>query len=272
MYGLGVIMYIMLCGYPPFEPENGIVDLEFPEEEWGNISPTVKDLISSLLDHDPEKRPSAQEVLKNTWICGESAKKEELRDTISTMKIFNLSRISDSISSMRAAKANKKEAVWSIFSSGYAKLSRPAPKPVPKPKGEPKKNKKKSKNASPSIQSPRPYNPDRKLQSSNSFRIPELPPIMTNIPAEGSKPSDELNLAPVNQSTRDPDELHHTIALLESKLVSLSNINCALQSQIDEISGSFNKLKFERDDLLEQLDQALVEIESLKQKKKKDKK
>jgi len=119
MYGLGVLMYIMLCGYPPFEPENGIVDLEFPEEEWASMSPTVKDLISLLLVSEPDKRPSAQEVLKNSWICGESTQKEDLKETISTMKIYNHYRASGVFTSMRAAKANKMEAVWSIFSNGY---------------------------------------------------------------------------------------------------------------------------------------------------------
>jgi len=61
MYGLGIIMYIMLCGYPPFEPENGIIDLEFPEEEWSDISGSVKELITSLLSHDPDLRPTAEQ-------------------------------------------------------------------------------------------------------------------------------------------------------------------------------------------------------------------
>jgi len=61
MYGLGIIMYIMLCGYPPFEPENGITELEFPEEEWNDISGSVKELITSLLNHDPQARPTAAE-------------------------------------------------------------------------------------------------------------------------------------------------------------------------------------------------------------------
>jgi len=146
MYGLGVIMYIMLCGYPPFEPENGIVDLEFPEEEWGTISPTVKELITLLLDRDPEKRPTAQEVKKkNSWVCGDSTQKEELNETISTMKIFNHYRASGTLGSMRVAKANKKEAVWSIFSSSYSKISKPKQqkKSSEKKKGPHQKTKKK---------------------------------------------------------------------------------------------------------------------------------
>jgi len=119
MYGLGVIMYIMLCGYPPFEPENGIVELEFPEEEWNSISPVVKELITKLLDHDAAKRPAAQEVLNNPWIRGEGTRKEtDLGDTIKTMKLYNHLRAFGGQASMREAKANKKEAVWSLFSNG----------------------------------------------------------------------------------------------------------------------------------------------------------
>jgi len=66
--------------------------------------------------------------------------------------------------------------------------------------------------------------------------------------------------------------LQQTITLLESKLVSLSNINCALQSQIDEISGTFNRLKFERDEIKLKLDETLLEIETIKKKKNKEKK
>jgi len=280
MYGLGVIMYIMLCGYPPFEPENGIVDLEFPEEEWSTISSTVKDIITALLDHDPIKRPTAQEVLNNPWICGDTVQKEELKDTVHTMKIFNHYRASGNLGSMREAKANKKEAVWSIFANGYSKKPKPQKPPKLKKKVQnPQKKQKKKESISliPNIISPRaPDNNIKKLsEKSPSFRAPVSKINNTNEQPEGPKssPIDELKLGTIDHISRDPQELQQTVSLLESKLVSLSNINCALQSQIDEISGSYNKLKLERDEMRRNLDEALQEIESYRQKlKKKEKK
>jgi len=76
----------------------------------------------------------------------------------------------------------------------------------------------------------------------------------------------------LDHKTRDPDELQLTVSLLESKVVSLSNINCALQSQIDEISVAYDKLQFERDELKRELQIATQEIEVIRQKKKKEKK
>jgi len=67
VYAAGVIMYIMLCGYPPFEPENGIIELEFPDREWEDISPAAKELIKMLLDDDPEQRPKPEAVLRHQW-------------------------------------------------------------------------------------------------------------------------------------------------------------------------------------------------------------
>ena len=75
IWSLGVIFYVLLCGYPPF---NGDTDIEiiqnvqngkfyFPEEEWGVISPECKDLIKKMLTYDPKKRPSALEVLQDNW-------------------------------------------------------------------------------------------------------------------------------------------------------------------------------------------------------------
>ena len=64
IWSLGVIFYVLLCGYPPF---NGDTDIEiiqnvqkgkfiFPEEEWGIISKEAKDLIKKMLTYEPSKR------------------------------------------------------------------------------------------------------------------------------------------------------------------------------------------------------------------------
>jgi serine/threonine protein kinase len=288
MYGLGVIMYIMLCGYPPFEPENGIVDLEFPEEEWSDISPVVKDLITTLLEHEPSKRPTAQEVLKNPWIRGETAHKEELQDTIKTMKIFNHYRNSGNFGSMREAKANKKEAVWSIFSNtGNIINKRPKNKIAKIKKNDSMSNKKKlsSKDLNGSTKGAPPKKVIPKKSDSNTPK-PKSPPYISPRTSQSSspkfvkreiennKPSEELQLDAIDHTTKDPEELQQTISLLESKLVSLSNINCALQSQIDEISCAYDKLKVERDELKKNLDEVVQEIETFRkiEKKKKEKK
>lgn len=87
LWSLGVITYILLCGYPPFYGKCGRDcgwergdncpacqdllfqsiqegDFDFPEAEWAHISPEAKNLISSLLVKCPSQRISAEEVLQ----------------------------------------------------------------------------------------------------------------------------------------------------------------------------------------------------------------
>ena len=68
-------MYILLCGYPPFNgssDEKIIEKIErgefvFPPEEWDLVSPEAKHLIQLMLTKDPKSRPTAKEVLKHPW-------------------------------------------------------------------------------------------------------------------------------------------------------------------------------------------------------------
>ena len=77
MWSVGVILYILLGGYPPFYEENQNTlfkkikkgDYEFHPEYWGNVSADAKSLIKSLLTVNPEKRITAAEALKGGWIC-----------------------------------------------------------------------------------------------------------------------------------------------------------------------------------------------------------
>jgi calcium/calmodulin-dependent protein kinase I len=115
LYSIGVIMYILLCGYPPFEPEEGIVDLEFPSPEWDIISEPVKRLITLLLDKDPAVRPTASELLEHPWIRGEAASKKVLVGTIKTMQKFNTVRRTGN--TMRSKASVAKPNVLTLFNN-----------------------------------------------------------------------------------------------------------------------------------------------------------
>eukprot|EP00741_Cyanophora_paradoxa_P012435 tig00020610_g12014.t1 len=76
MWSLGVIVYILLCGYFPFYGEtlfqvfarvqSGTYD--FPEEEWASISPAAVEVVRALLTVDPAKRMTAEQLLAHPWI------------------------------------------------------------------------------------------------------------------------------------------------------------------------------------------------------------
>ena len=82
MWSLGVLAYILLCGFPPFDAdENDLADLfqvikagkyNFLSPYWDDVSKSAKDLISKLLEVNPEVRYSARQVLSHPWICDSS--------------------------------------------------------------------------------------------------------------------------------------------------------------------------------------------------------
>ena len=81
MWSLGVIMYIILCGYPPFYSNAGLAispgmkkriragEYHFPPQEWKNVSTEAKDLIRALLTTDPSKRLTIEQVKSHKWIA-----------------------------------------------------------------------------------------------------------------------------------------------------------------------------------------------------------
>ena len=84
LWSVGVIMYILLCGYPPFwgNTEKDIFQriklgkFDYPKEEWSKISDSAKQLIERLLDVNPATRITAVEALEHPWL--ESKRGEKL--------------------------------------------------------------------------------------------------------------------------------------------------------------------------------------------------
>ncbi|KAK7285581.1 hypothetical protein RJT34_20357 [Clitoria ternatea] len=81
IWSAGVILYILLCGVPPFwaETEQGVAQaiirsvVDFKRDPWPKVSDNAKDLVKKMLDPDPRRRLSAQEVLDHPWL--QNAKK-----------------------------------------------------------------------------------------------------------------------------------------------------------------------------------------------------
>lgn len=81
IWSAGVILYILLCGVPPFwaETEQGVAlailkgIIDFKREPWPQISDSAKSLVKQMLDPDPKKRLTAQQVLEHSWL--QNAKK-----------------------------------------------------------------------------------------------------------------------------------------------------------------------------------------------------
>nr|XP_034182091.1 probable serine/threonine-protein kinase fhkE [Osmia lignaria]XP_034182092.1 probable serine/threonine-protein kinase fhkE [Osmia lignaria] len=79
VWAAGVILYILLCGFPPFvSPENEQEELferilsgqyEFTPPYWDNVSDSAKQLISNMLQAQPELRFSAEDVLDHPWLA-----------------------------------------------------------------------------------------------------------------------------------------------------------------------------------------------------------
>lgn len=76
IWSVGIVAYIMLCGYPPFNGETDLdifeaikqANFKFPSRSWKHVSPEAKDFIKCLLRKDPRKRFTAEEALKHPWI------------------------------------------------------------------------------------------------------------------------------------------------------------------------------------------------------------
>jgi serine/threonine protein kinase len=99
LWGIGVILYVLLCGFPPFYDENNSKlfqmiqsgEYEYPSPYWDAVSPEAINLIDKLLVLDPSQRLTAKQALKHTWLCDDIVGKE-LPHFSQNMRAFNARR------------------------------------------------------------------------------------------------------------------------------------------------------------------------------------
>eukprot|EP00301_Raphidiophrys_heterophryoidea_P019328 c4282_g1_i1.p1 GENE.c4282_g1_i1~~c4282_g1_i1.p1 ORF type:complete len:358 (+),score=67.93 c4282_g1_i1:81-1076(+) len=96
LWSLGIITYVLLCGYPPFyEDDLGALfaavhsgKFEFVPEHWADKTKASQDLISRLLIVDPHRRITAQQLLEHPWIKEDSLSNDHMQDAFEHFKKF----------------------------------------------------------------------------------------------------------------------------------------------------------------------------------------
>ncbi|XP_053481626.1 calcium/calmodulin-dependent protein kinase type 1B [Ictalurus furcatus] len=91
LWAVGVISFIMLCGYPPFYDDNDTelykqiiqAEFEFDSPYWDDISHSAKDFIVHLLQKDPKKRFNCEQALQHPWISGGAALEKNIHGSVS---------------------------------------------------------------------------------------------------------------------------------------------------------------------------------------------
>ncbi|RUS78468.1 hypothetical protein EGW08_013756 [Elysia chlorotica] len=130
MWSIGVIAYILLCGYEPFFAENDAAmfkkilkgEFVFDEPWWNDVSDNAKDLVRKLLVVNPNKRLTPTAALKHVWVTGMANKKTHKGDTLEKIKEFNARRklkfATDAL--MAVACATKKMPLLEMLSQNAA--------------------------------------------------------------------------------------------------------------------------------------------------------
>lgn len=107
-WAIGVIMYILLSGNPPFYEEMDeddyenhdknlfrkilAGDYEFDPPYWDDISQAAKDLVARLMEVDQDQRITAEEAISHEWISGNAASDKNIKDGVCAQIEKNFAR------------------------------------------------------------------------------------------------------------------------------------------------------------------------------------
>jgi len=114
MYSVGVIMYILLCGYPPFDFEQGIYELAFGSPEWDDISIVAKDIIRNLLQDDVPKRYTATDLRHHPWVTGREAPQRVITNDIHNT-IKNYMALTKMRTKVGGERHNRRMSIYGLF-------------------------------------------------------------------------------------------------------------------------------------------------------------
>ncbi|XP_052784651.1 peripheral plasma membrane protein CASK-like [Mya arenaria] len=100
IWGCGIMLFILLCGYPPFMgTKERLIELivqgryHMREKQWITISPEAKDLVSRMLEVDQEQRITVEEALQHPWIRDRAkVSKSHLTESVEELRKFNARR------------------------------------------------------------------------------------------------------------------------------------------------------------------------------------
>lgn len=140
-WSIGVITYILLCGYPPFyeETESKLFEkikegyYEFESPFWDDISESAKDFICHLLEKDPEERYTCDKALRHPWIDGNTALLRDIYPSVSLQiqKNFAKSKWRQAFNAAAVVHHMRKLQRNLHSPSQQALDSRPPPSPAP---------------------------------------------------------------------------------------------------------------------------------------------
>jgi calcium/calmodulin-dependent protein kinase I len=122
LWSVGVILYVLLCGFPPFYSESGsnfelfeqikAGAYEFPSPYWDHVSGEAKSLVKMLLTVDPAHRLTAKQLLVHPWVQGQAS--------AAPLQDFSLDYLSS-----RLARKRLKSAIKGVMATNlFAKLGK----------------------------------------------------------------------------------------------------------------------------------------------------